>query len=157
MKEQHYKQVWIESEEDLPEDEGWYFVMTKKLDGFYTPFDDKIWWLNHVGYYLKPVEPKGLTDEEIEKKALELCPIIYLPDISIEGNENDDVNEYCREVVVDAIQWARDQMQGNQINYGICKEAGCKRLATKDYNGHGHWVCDEHFESLNNYFDEEYK
>lgn len=40
---------------------------------------------------------------------------------------------------------------------GTCKEKGCERVATKDYNGHGHYVCEQHYESLSNYFDEEYK
>ncbi len=33
----------------------------------------------------------------------------------------------------------------------------CKRWATKDYNGHGYWVCDIHNEILNDEFDEEYR
>jgi len=48
----------------------------------------------------------------------------------------------------------KGQMQGD---HGICKEKGCNKRATKDYNGHGYWVCDKCFDSLNNYFDENYK
>jgi hypothetical protein len=39
----------------------------------------------------------------------------------------------------------------------ICMENGCKSIATIDYNGHGYWVCDKHYISLNNEFDEEYR
>ena len=34
-----------------------------------------------------------------------------------------------------------------------CVEGNCKEMATKDYNGHGHWVCDRHYEKLSNDFD----
>lgn len=37
-----------------------------------------------------------------------------------------------------------------------CFEKNCCNNATKDYNGQGYMVCENHFESLNNYFDEEY-
>lgn len=40
---------------------------------------------------------------------------------------------------------------------GICREKNCYEPATKDYNGHQHYVCDRHFEKLNDYFDEEYR
>lgn len=38
-----------------------------------------------------------------------------------------------------------------------CSEKGCTEKATKDYNGHRYWVCNYHYEKLNNYFDEEYR
>lgn len=38
----------------------------------------------------------------------------------------------------------------------VCMENGCKKLATKDYNGYGHWVCDSCYETLSRFFDEEY-
>ena len=41
-------------------------------------------------------------------------------------------------------------------NHGICKEKNCLSNAEVDYNGHGHWVCKMHFDSLNDYFDKEY-
>lgn len=41
--------------------------------------------------------------------------------------------------------------------HGKCKEKNCEKWATIDYNGHGHWVCKGHYESLSNYFDEEYR
>lgn len=37
-----------------------------------------------------------------------------------------------------------------------CMEPHCINQATKDYNGHNHFVCDYHYEKLNDYFDEEY-
>jgi len=42
------------------------------------------------------------------------------------------------------------------ISVSICMEDNCMNPATKDYNGHGHFVCDRHYEKLNNEFDEEY-
>ena len=33
--------------------------------------------------------------------------------------------------------------------HGVCKEKGCDKYATKDYNGHDHWVCDSCYDSLN--------
>jgi hypothetical protein len=40
--------------------------------------------------------------------------------------------------------------------HGICKESNCKKPATKDYNGHNHWVCDYHYETLTKYFEDNY-
>ena len=40
---------------------------------------------------------------------------------------------------------------------GICVEKGCCKGATKDYNGHKHFVCDSCYDHLNNEFDEDYK
>lgn len=43
------------------------------------------------------------------------------------------------------------------VTHGICKERSCNEPATKDYNGHEHWVCDYHYDKLNDEFDEEYR
>ena len=40
---------------------------------------------------------------------------------------------------------------------GNCLEKNCKEKATKDYNQHGHYVCDYHYEKLNDEFDEDYR
>lgn len=42
-------------------------------------------------------------------------------------------------------------------DYGLCKEKNCTEKASKDYNGHKHYVCDYHYRKLNDYFDEEYR
>lgn len=47
-------------------------------------------------------------------------------------------------------------VSGSACDKGICKEEGCTKPATKDYNGHGHFVCDYHHRTLNDHFDEEY-
>lgn len=46
-----------------------------------------------------------------------------------------------------------------EIDHGLgkCMENNCQRFATRDYNGCGHFVCDNHFDSLSRYFDEEYR
>jgi len=36
-----------------------------------------------------------------------------------------------------------------------CEE--CNNFATKDYNGYEYYVCDYHYNKLNDEFDEEYK
>lgn len=40
--------------------------------------------------------------------------------------------------------------------HGICMEKNCNEHATIDYNGHGYWVCDYHYNKLSDEFDEEY-
>ena len=40
-------------------------------------------------------------------------------------------------------------------NYGTCKRCGRNR-ATKDYNGHKHYVCDHCYDMLNDEFDDFY-
>ena len=50
------------------------------------------------------------------------------------------------------VQELRDQEQAVMH----CMEPHCMNPATKDYNGHNHFVCDYHYEKLNDYFDEEY-
>lgn len=49
------------------------------------------------------------------------------------------------------------EYQKQKEGLGMCKEKGCEKVATRDYNGHGYYVCEQHYESLSNYFDEEYK
>ena len=39
----------------------------------------------------------------------------------------------------------------------VCKERNCENKAVIDYNGHGHFVCEQHYDSLTKYFEEEYK
>jgi acyl-CoA thioesterase YciA len=43
------------------------------------------------------------------------------------------------------------------IGLGRCKYKNCDRFATHDYNGHGYFVCDMHYEKLSDEFDNEYK
>lgn len=43
------------------------------------------------------------------------------------------------------------------MGHGKCREKGCTKFATTDYNGHGYWVCDRHDERLNEEFEDEYK
>lgn len=47
--------------------------------------------------------------------------------------------------------------EAKALMHGICKERNCNEPATKDYNGHEHWVCDYHYDKLNDEFDEEYR
>jgi len=101
MKKQHYIQVWIESEDDLPKVNGYYFYKHKKSYGdgsgmlIYMEQSDKKYWLENIDWYLAEVEPKGLTDEEIE-------------------NEFPYVHSYCNMCKQMGAKWARDQMQDNQ-------------------------------------------
>lgn len=38
----------------------------------------------------------------------------------------------------------------------ICMYEGCNDFATKDYNSHEYYVCEHHFDKLNDEFDDEY-
>lgn len=55
-----------------------------------------------------------------------------------------------------SVEQYENQNSNVDIGLGICKEKGCENHATKDYNGHGYYVCDYHYEKLNDYFDEEF-
>lgn len=44
-----------------------------------------------------------------------------------------------------------------KVLFGICVEKNCERPAVIDYNGHKHYVCQAHYDSLTRYFEEEYK
>ena len=87
--QKHYIQIWIESEDDLPEKEGYYFIKINAGDKYekgsfgdiekFDPNDedDRFSWLHLVDYYLVEVEPKGLTEhtaklEELVKAQKEL-------------------------------------------------------------------------------------
>lgn len=43
------------------------------------------------------------------------------------------------------------------MGHGKCKEKHCNKWAVTDYNGHGHWVCQSCDDSLQSYFEEEYR
>lgn len=47
------------------------------------------------------------------------------------------------------------ELESNQ-SIGKCVEKNCTKNATKDYNGHKHFVCDDCYDSLTRYFEEEY-
>ena len=114
MKEKHYKQVWIESEDDLPE-EGMYH--TDKGEKYFNPdresksFNE---WMTDIDWYLKPVEPKGLTDEEITNSRPYLEKEASTPQM------------WKNIGFIMGAKWARDQIQGNRreelINYSRWSE-----------------------------------
>jgi hypothetical protein len=69
-----YIQVFIESEDDLPKEDGYYFVKRKNttgagdgMIGYMSGIDDDFW-LKNIDWYLLPVE-STLSDEEMEKEA----------------------------------------------------------------------------------------
>lgn len=76
-----------------------------------------------------------------------------------------DKNVKCTSPDCDCIEIAEIKNGGNPVKSyeclagtkKICKESGCNKVATKDYNDHGHWVCDRHYEILNRFFEEEYR
>jgi len=37
--------------------------------------------------------------------------------------------------------------------HGICKEEGCEKFAVIDYNQHGHWNCQYHYDKNTRYFE----
>ena len=79
MKEQHYKQVWIESEDDLPKVNGEYFAHARSRDRIITMH----WWdsegqygidvwMRTVDWYLAEVEQTEKTDQELKEIACKL-------------------------------------------------------------------------------------
>jgi len=100
MKEQYYKQVWIESEKDLPKENGFYFIKSKDTTGQgtgmigYIDGIDNLCWINNIDWYLQEVEHPELTDEEISKK---------LDSINFDTSKE-------REDAYDMIIWARDRL-----------------------------------------------
>lgn len=49
-----------------------------------------------------------------------------------------------------------EETKSTNPDMGICLECS-SRIATTDYNGHGHYVCKPCYESLSRHFDEEYR
>ncbi len=45
----------------------------------------------------------------------------------------------------------------NEFEVVKCKEKNCTKNAVIDYNGVLHFVCQDHYDSLTRYFEEEYK
>ena len=104
MKEQYYKQVWIESERDIPKKGRFWTHQKMYEDSILTKFDfgtlHRRLWLKNIDWYLQPIlQPKGLTDEEINEQATE------------QANKHPNLGYY--EGYYDALHHARDQIQGN--------------------------------------------
>jgi hypothetical protein len=102
----YYKKVFIESEDDLPKEVDNYHVKLKNGEArlFHFPFKGdvgynifKLDWLEDVEYYLQPVEPTVLTDEEI----------------SVELDFINPKTSKEREDLFDIACWARDKMLPN--------------------------------------------
>jgi len=82
MKEQkHFIQIWIESEDDLPEDDGYYTIHRNDTDEWKTDYIyfkkiDKLYWLERIDWYLiSTKQPKGLTDAEEKLFILDLLKL----------------------------------------------------------------------------------
>jgi len=66
------------------------------------------------------------------------------------------------QIVMDLLNYFKVSFEKKEIpnidkGIGMCVEKGCKKFATKDYNGYKHYVCDSCYEHLNNEFDEDYR
>ena|ERR1035437_3380053 len=82
--------------------------------------------------------------------------------ICVDGSKVKFFWEHKGKVIMDTLDYFKISFEKEEIvdidkGLGICVEKGCKKFATKDYNGHKHYVCDSCYEHLNNEFDEEYK
>ena len=69
---EYFVKVKIESEEDLPKKAAWVIVKNKMLipEAIYFTWDDRKWWLDHIDWYLLPVEQIELpSNEEIDEWA----------------------------------------------------------------------------------------
>ena len=79
--QKHYKKVWIESEKDLPKEDGKYIAHSKIYDqiglwGFEKYYTNEFYpdytknsWLHNIDWYLQEVEQPKPTDQDIEKWA----------------------------------------------------------------------------------------
>lgn len=131
MKEQkHYIQVWIESEDDLPEVDGKYIVHNKNNGNivryhWYCNDNCASFWIQRVDWYfaewylISTKQPKGLTDEEIEKKhptkIANIEKMFKMPKNYTKSVYDNllSIAERHRQYQV-VCKWARDQMQGNR-------------------------------------------
>ena len=69
MKEETYEKVYIKTEADLPEEDGFYIASCKNYAVLEYHYCNEVKrdWLKDIDWYLKPVEP--VSDEYIEKWA----------------------------------------------------------------------------------------
>lgn len=96
---------------------------------------------------LSPKHTTRFTDKET------ICLKLILKEMGLElvGACDIDFNDALKTIVNN-----NNTLTPVDKAYGKCKEKNCKRFAKQDYNGHGHYVCDEHYESLSKYFEDEY-
>lgn len=74
--------------------------------------------------------------------------------VDVEAFVNKGIVEIKRKKALDLY---RVSGSANDLGHGKCKEKGCDRWATKDYNGHGHWNCDTCYDRNERYFEDEYR
>jgi len=71
---------------------------------------------------------------------------------------NNQLEEATQTIIDYEVEVQQLTKENERLKEGMkCKEKNCKDLAIKDYNGHQYWVCNRHFDKLNDEFDEEYK
>ena len=89
-------------------------------------------------------------------KIKELAEKIYYRRTGLDTTKADHEKniDYATELIN---QFKKNVCTNTDKGHGICIEKGCNNYATKDYNGHGHWVCGKCYNNLNKYFDEEYR
>jgi len=115
MKPKHYIQKFIKTEDDLPEKLQKVFVhwtdnMSTSLGTILQEREicRKRDTVLGIDWYLQEVEqPKGLTDEEIEKEAYNYCAYQGQPDGEPEFDEK-SYNDFIK-----GAEYARDQIQDN--------------------------------------------
>jgi hypothetical protein len=129
------------------------YVSKRYTEAFPHLFKTIPWWygrtVDEMPEYVKNSDIFSMSNGKVYKVIKHEENFVYLearnnPRFHIENFEPAEESEY-------------QEYQKQKEGLGKCKEKGCERVATKDYNGHGHYVCEQHYESLSNYFDEEYK
>ena len=100
-----------------------------------------------------------MMTEDLEKDFLELMKMrCEISQIGLEEARNSKMCFLdCDKPLVVERNVIIEKIGNTKFPYGTCKEKNCTRPATIDYNEHEHWVCQEHYDSLSRYFDEEYK
>jgi hypothetical protein len=89
---------------------------------------------------------EGMEDDELEKAAL----------VKVGQYFKYPFSSSCKEAVdlfKAGAEWQKNR--DKPFSMGICKKCE-KEPAIKDYNGHGHYVCDVCYNRLNDYFEQEY-
>lgn len=66
-------------------------------------------------------------------------------------NSNQEALEIYNEIMQD-----NGMLDEGRESLGNCMEKNCNKPAIKDYNGKEHFVCQDHYDSLNRYFESEY-
>jgi hypothetical protein len=105
MKDEHYRKVYIKSEEDLPKEKGYYIACTKE-NALHYHYHDKdrrdndLFW-EDFDWYLLPYEPTSLREELIKFNSKSLSPRFWWCSICecyIVYMDSEDINNHVKRI-----------------------------------------------------------